>query len=293
MARVRLEADAVADDPGLLSDEAHAVPMFGGPRVIQIRVGARAIDAAVAAVLDAPPVDAWIVLTAGELRKTAPLRRLCESHACAAAVACYADADRDLDRVIDRETADAGLTIADDARAALRALLGADRRVSRAEVAKLCLYAAGSGTITVDDVRAATGDAAAFAIDETVDLVALGDASGLDRGYRRLLAAGTPGFVVAGAALRHFNFLETARAAYDDGAAPAAIMARARPPVFRQRQARVASAIERWPPARIARALSILDQAMLDSRLHGAISDAVVGQALHLVAALAPARLRT
>ncbi len=290
--RVRLDMDMIADDPGVLTDEANAVPLFGGRRAITIGVaGNRQIAPALEAVLDTPPADSWVIVTAGELRKSSPLRRLCETHEAAAVIPCYADDERGLDRVIDEETVRAGLTIADDARDALKRLIGADRRVSRSEVAKLCLYAADAGTITVDDVGAVIGDAAAFAVDETVDMMALGDSAALDRGYRRLIASGTPGFVVAGAALRHFNFLEKARFAYDEGTPAKQLVERARPPIFFKRQADVVRQIPLWPRRRLERALSGLDQAMLDSRLHGSISDQVIGQALQLVAALAtPAR---
>jgi DNA polymerase-3 subunit delta len=291
LARVRLDIDAVADDPGLLADEANAVPMFGGTRAISLRVaGNRHIEGAIEALLANPPRDAVVVIAAGDLRKSSPLLKVCEASDHAAVIRCFADEARDLDRVIDEELAAAGLAIAPDARAALRTLLGGDRRMSRSEVAKLCLYAAGRGTITLDDIRAASGDVAAFDVDELIDQMTAGDASALDRSYRRLLQEGTADFAVAGAAQRHFNFLEVARASYDAGTPASALIQRARPPVFFKRQAAVAQAIERWPLARIARALAILDQAVVDSRLRGAMSGAVIGQALLMVAALAPAR---
>jgi DNA polymerase-3 subunit delta len=290
--RLRLESGDIADDPGRLADEAHAVPMFGGSRAIVVRVsGNRPIDKAVAAALAAPPRDAWIVLTAGELRKTSPIRKLCETHKGAWAIATYADSDRELDRIIDEETAAAGLTIADGARNALRSLIGSDRLISRSEVRKLCLYAEGGGNIGLDDVRAVIGDAAAIATDESIDAMAAGDAAALDLAYRRLVSSGTPGVVIAGAALRHFNFLEKARAAVDGGDSPESAARRAIPPIYPySRQADVARQIAAWSPGRIARALEMLDQAMLDSRLNGPLADEVIGQAMQMVAALAPAR---
>jgi DNA polymerase-3 subunit delta len=120
-----------------------------------------------------------------------------------------------------------------------------------------------------------------------------GNAAALDRGYRRLVSSGTPGFVVAGAALRHFNFLQKARAAVDGGDTPESAVRRAIPPIFFARQAAVTSQIASWSPARIERALTMLDQAMLDSRLHGALSDEIVGQTLQLVATLAAGGRRT
>jgi DNA polymerase-3 subunit delta len=289
---LRLDPATLSENPGRLADEANAIPMFGGKRAISLRVaGNRALEGAIAAVIDAPPVDSWIVVIAGELRKTAPLRKLCESSARAAAIPAYADSERDLDRLIDEETRSAGLAIAADARTALKGLIGGDRLVSRSEVQKLCLYAADAGEIKLGDVRALIGDGGAFAMDETVDAVAEGNAAALDRGYRRLTSSGTPGFVIAGAALRHFNFLQKARAALDGGDNAEAIVRRAIPPIYPfARQSAVAKQIERWSPARIERALAMLDQAMLDSRLHGQLSDEIIGEALHLVAALASRR---
>jgi len=293
---VRLESNEIADDPARLADEAHAVPMFGGPRAIVVRVsGGRTIDSAVAALLEAPPADSWIVLAAGELRRDAPLRKLCEKHSGAAAIACYADQTRDLDRVIDEELAAANLTISGDARTLLHRLIGANRLASRSEVQKLCLYAADTGSVDADDVRVAVGDASAFAVDEAVDALALGDAAAFDRVFRRLIAAGTPGFVVIGAVQRQFDFLHRARAAYDAGTSAKEIVARARPPIFFRRQPAVERQIALWPRERIERALAHLDEAVIESRFRSAITDAVVGQALTLVATVAASlrRVRT
>jgi len=288
LGHVRLEPSALSEDPGLLSDEAHAIPMFGGRRAISIRMtGNWSIIPALEAVLDNPPADSWVVIAAGDLRKTSPLRKLAESAKGAAAVPCYVDSDRDLDRLIDEELRAAGLAIEPEARTILRGLIGGDRMQSRGELQKLVLYAAGGGEIGIDAVRAIIGDGAAFETDEAIDAVALGDAATFARTYRRLVAADTRGFVVAGAAIRHFNFLQRARAAYDTGARPGEIVARAMPPIFFKRRDSVERQIGLWPAARIERALAILDEAMLESRLKGNIAEDVVGQALLMITALA------
>jgi DNA polymerase-3 subunit delta len=287
-ALVRLESNEVADDPGRLADEAHSVPLFGGTRAILLRIsGNRAINPSIEAVLDNPPRDAWIAVTAGELRKDAPLRRLCETHANAAAIPCYVDSARDLDRMIDEELGASGLTIAADARALLHTLIGSDRLASRAEVKKLCLYAMGAGTIGIDDIRAAVGDASAFDTDEAVDALLLGDVGEFDRAFRRLLAANTAGFVVGGAVLRQLTFLHRARADYETGTPVKTILAHARPPIFFQRQPSVERQIALWPSERIERAIAHLGEAIGESRLKSALTDEVIGQALTLIGAVA------
>jgi len=282
---IRLDASEVSADPARLADEAYAIPMFGGRRCIELRVsGNWQVVPAIAPLLARPPVDCALVVTAGDLRKTAPVRKLFEQAPNAYAIACYADDARALDRVIDEEAGRAGLTVAPDARAALKQLIGSDRMASRGEVAKLCLYAEGSGAITLEDVRAVVGDASAYAVDEAVDAAAAGDAPGFERLYRRLTAAGTAAFTVAGAAQRHFDMLHRARALVERGTDPEAALG---PGVFWKRKAALAAQLRRWPLPRIERALLILDRTIIDSRLKAAIADEVVGQGMLMIAAIA------
>ncbi|BCP55781.1 DNA polymerase III subunit delta [Kaistia sp. 32K] len=290
-ALVRLDSSEIAGDPGRLADEANTIALFGGTRAIWVKVsGNRPIQAAVEAVLAAPPQDAWIVLEAGDIKKGVGLRKICENARGAAAIACYADNDAALDRLIDSELQEAKLSIEPDARALLRSLLGADRLASRSEVAKLCLYALGTGTIDIDAVRAVVGDAGASATDEAVDAAALGDAAGLDKAFRRILGSGTAAFVVANAALRHFHLLHRIKAAAEDGMPQSTAIERYAGGIFFQRKGKLEQQLRIWTADRLLMALERLDGAIFDSRLKANIADEVIGQALLAVTMLARAR---
>ncbi len=128
------------------------------------------------------------------------------------------------------------------------------------------------------------GDASAYAVDEAVDAVAAGDAPAFERLYRRLTAAGTAGFTVAGAAQRHFDMLHRTRALVDRGADPESALG---PGVFWKRKPLLIRQLESWPLPRIERALAILDRTIIDSRLKSGIATEVVGQGMLMVAALA------
>src|SRR3954454_22939552 len=90
-ALVRIEGDALASEPSRLVEEAHTVPLFGGRRAVWVKAGSRQFAAAVEAVIASPPTDCRIVIEAGDLRRTAPLRSICEKAKCAAVLPCYAD----------------------------------------------------------------------------------------------------------------------------------------------------------------------------------------------------------
>jgi DNA polymerase-3 subunit delta len=165
----RLEGDELAADPARLVDEALTVSLFGGRRGIWVKAGSRDCVRAVEALLRVELHDCQIVIEAGDLRRNAPLRSVCERAPTVAVIACYADAERDLVRLIDSELRTEGLSITNDARAALVALLGADRTASRGELRKLTLYARGTSGVDIDDVMAVVADASALALDAIVD----------------------------------------------------------------------------------------------------------------------------
>src|ERR1043166_2455690 len=200
---VRLDGDAIASDPARLVDEATTVPLFGGRRAIRVRAGSRNILAAVEAVLAAPLRDCRVVIEAGDLRKGAPLRALIERAKNAAAIVCYADAERDIARLIDEEMRAADLELAPEARAALAPLLGGDRRASRAELRKLTLYASGAGRVELDDVMAVVADASALALDSLIDAAFAGNLADVEKEFSKAMIAGTSASAIIGAAIRH------------------------------------------------------------------------------------------
>src|SRR5215475_460667 len=153
-ALARIEGDELAGNPARLVEEAHTVPLFGGRRAVLVKAGARNIASAVETVIASPSNECRVIIEAGNLGKSAPLRSLCEKAKVAAALPCYADSERALAQLIDEEMRAAGLTIAADARAALLDLIGADRLASRNEIRKLTLYAKGQKRVELFDVMA-------------------------------------------------------------------------------------------------------------------------------------------
>ena len=133
------------------------------------------------------------------------------------------------------------------------------------------------------------GDAAAFAVDESIDAAALGDAASLRPSLSPADRRRHADFVIAGAALRHFDALHRARALFDQGADAESVVG---PQVYFKRKPAVARQVASWPIARIERAMAILDRAIVDSRLQGPISEEIVGQALITIAAIAAAANR-
>src|SRR5499427_10751821 len=165
----RLDGDELASEPTRLVEEANTIPLFGGRRAIWIKAGGRNFAPALEALVAAPPPDCRVVIEAGDLKRSAPLRAICERAKQAAALPCYLDAEKDLLRLIDDELREFELAISPDARAALIPLLGGDRLASRHEIRKLALFARGKARVELDDVVAVVADASTLGLDDLVD----------------------------------------------------------------------------------------------------------------------------
>jgi DNA polymerase-3 subunit delta len=287
-ALVRLDGDELASDPARLIDEATTIPLFGGRRAIRIRAGNRNFSAAVEAVLTAPLRDCRIVIEAGDLKRGAALRNVCERAKGAVAIPCYADGERDIARLIDEELRAAGLAIAPDARATLIPLLGGDRRASRAEVAKLALYARGKERVEVDDILAVVADASALVLDSLVDAAFAGRTAEVEKEFAKAATAGTAPTATVGAALRQIERLHAIRLMIEGSGIPVAdAVEQVQPPIHFRRKPLIESALKSWTSARLARAMAVLAEASLETRRTPALAAAIAQRAMLQIATAA------
>jgi DNA polymerase III subunit delta len=275
---IRFDGDDIANDPLRLADEANAISMFGGMRAIRIRSGARSITPGLEPLISSPPMDARVIIEAGDIKPSHALRQLMEKGKQTAALPCYAEDGRDLGRLLDELLSAADLTIANDARLLLTSSLGVDRKRSRMEIEKLLLYCRGQKQISVSDVEAVITDAAALSTDAVIDATFLGKLDVIEREARRVMADGLDAGVLIGFVLRHAFLLQSIVA--DQNVAESIKKHR----VNWKREKLVTEQANRWNDARLARAIQILGDATLAIRRNAALSDALAIRALWSIA---------
>jgi DNA polymerase-3 subunit delta len=276
---IRLDGDDIASDPGRLADEAGTMGLFGGRRSLWIRATSRNMAPAVDAVLKTELQDTTIVIEAGDLAKSSPLRNLCEKSQRALALPCYADSGRELGAVVDDALKAGGFSISRDARAAILASLGGDRLATRGELAKLMLYAHGQHEITIEDVDAIMSDVSSLAMDAVVDAAFSGMGAELEIGSRRLAAEGIHASVVLGAALRHAMLLLSARYAVEDGRSVASVMETMRGLHFR-RKPLVERQLQRWDAGGLKAAVAAILDGILQTRRLASLADVTAARTL-------------
>ncbi len=283
MQLIRMSGDDIASDPLLLIDEANSMGLFGGKRAIFITAGSKPFVGALESLVAAPPSDCLIVIEAGSLKKDHALRKLIERLREAAAIECYPDSARDLERLIDTEVRAAGLTIEQEARDALIEMLGGDRLTTRSELDKLILYAHGQAKITRQDVDLLVADASNLALDDAVNGAFGGDYRAVEETAQRYFATGGDGSVLLGAAIRHALILHRMCLEAESGANVENLpMKYGR---FGPGAKLLAAQAKRWPSARVERAIATLADGVQKTRRSPALSESATVRALWAVAA--------
>lgn len=276
-----LDGDKLAETPERLVEEAHTIPLLGGRRAVLVKAGARNFTAAVERLINAPPrADCRIVIEAGDLRRGAPLRTMCERAPIAAALPCYADSARDLARLIDEEMRRAGMTITPSARALLVSLIGGDRCASRSEIEKLTLYALNKRSIDVPDVMAVAADATLPAVDSLIDAAFAGWANDIEINFGKVKSSGVSASTIAAACIRQAAALHMFRLAMESGTPVDDLLRRATPAIHFTRVKAVRTALELWTSNRLERVIGQLGDTSLEVRKSAKLAHLIAQRAL-------------
>lgn len=254
-----LTAEQLVDDPARLSDEANAISMMGGDRLIRVDNGADKITTILKEYLMNPSMSALVIVHAGELSTKSSLRKLGESSKNAVAIPCYVEDERDLSRFIGDTLRAANKAIDRDASVWLAANISGDRAKVRSELEKLMTYKGEENSpISMKDVQAACGMAGAQGFDDLVYAVGSGNAAAAMKAYATLMDEGENFVTILRVLQGHFRKLHQAQAfvAYGMGAGEA--MKKLSPPIFFKQEAAFQSQMSRWSRPVIEQVLSRL-----------------------------------
>jgi len=285
-----ITATALRDTPSLIADEAAAIALTGGRRVVRFRDAPESTAGALGDFLEDSPGDALVVVQAGNLSARSKLRKLFETAKNAAAMPCYADDERTLDQVIRNTLKSEGISVSTEAIDYLTANLGADRGLSLAELEKLAIYAGPGGSVELDDAVASVGNSSALSIDDVIFASAGGDGLAADRALTRSFQEGVNPVTVLRALGRHLMRLQLARAKVDDGTPVDAALKALRPPVFFKLAGPFRQQLRVWSGPKLSRALALVLEAERQCKRTGAPAEELCGRAILQISRLGRAR---
>jgi len=251
----RLDAGALRKDTAQVTDALKSRGFFDGPRAVLVDGATEyAVPALTAALADWAKGDALLVVTAGELKPVAKLRKLFEGHKAALALAVYDDPP---DRAeIEGWVAAEGLTRLPPE--VLKELVALGQSLEPGEfrqtLTRISLYKHGDpAPLTLDEIAELAPAAPEAEIDALIGAVAAGARGQIAPLVSRLSGQGTAPVTIAIGLIRHLRLLHRL---LGDPAGPQRTMERMRPPVNFRLRDRVLRESRLWRPERLDEALS-------------------------------------
>jgi DNA polymerase III subunit delta len=242
-----LSSDILVEDPARLNDEANAISMLGGSRLIRVENASDKITTFIKQYLENPNPESLVVLEAGELTPRSSLRLLCEKHDKAAALPCYVEDERDLTRLIRETLQTENIRAEPDAVTWLSTAIVGDRARARSEIEKLIIYKGKETTpLTLEEAQAACGDSGAQDLDDLVYSVAGRQAAKALNVYNHLIDEGVSFVPILRALQSHFRRLHITKARIEQGADTVTAMKSLNPQVFFKQEAAFKGQLQNW-----------------------------------------------
>lgn len=252
-----IASGAVKSDPASLADEAGAMSLFGGARVIWIEPAGEEILSGVEALLAAPSFENPVVAIAGSLTKASALRKLAEASPNAVAFAAYLPEGQDAARMVADLGRGFGLKISQPVADRIAGTAANDQAVVSQELLKLALYLDASPhspkDLDHDAVDAVGTDTAEGDIMRLADLALSGQLEDLANELARLPSGGSEGIPVVRSLQRRLMMLAPMRARVERGESPDAVMTSLGKALFWKDKAIVGRMLAQWDAERLAK----------------------------------------
>ena len=282
--RFVVSGQTVKSDPAILADEASAISLFGGKRMIWIDPAGDEIADGVDALLSAAASESPAVAIAGALRKTSALLKLAEGHPAALSHCSYVPEGRDVVRIVAELARDVGLRVTPDIAQRVAAAASNNQAIAAQELAKFALYL-GADATNLRELDSETLDLLG-ADSAEADLMRLGDlalagrmAELLDE-LARLPQGGSEAIPVLRALHRRLLMLAPLRARIETGQSIDGVMTSMGKSLFWKDKSLIQRLLAAWPSDRLAEAAARVSSLERQIMLRPLADEAALGETL-------------
>lgn len=281
-----LTGDILSDDPARLSDEANAMSLMGGARLVRVEGASDKHTTILKDYLVNPSAENLVILEAGELGPKSSLRMLFEKSDAAAAVPCYVDDERGVANLIRQTLSENGYTIQADAVTWLAGNIAGDRLRIRMEIDKLMIYmGTQSKNVTLDDAQAACGEAGDQSLDDLIYAVGNGKIDAALRSYNKLIEEGVAVVTILRSLQGHYRRLHYTKSLMASGLDMDEAMRKLQPAVFFKVADSFKSQLRKWPENKLLNIMQRLSSVEAQTKQTGTPVETLCSQVILSLAA--------
>lgn len=283
---VTLNTEILNEDPARLNDEAMAMSMMGGARLIKIEQGSDKLTPIIKDYLDNPSDENLVIIEADALGTRSSLRMLCEKSKMAAALPCYVEDERGVGNVIRETLSNAGYFINADAAHILAANVMGDRTRVRSEIEKLMLYMGDDKNIMTEHVQNSVGNIAEANLDDLVYAVGGGNTKKAIESYNRLISEGVADIAILRSLQNHFRRLHYTQSIIQGGKTTEQAIKSLTPPIFFKVEPAFKAQLNKWQGAKLEMILQKLVELEAQTKRTGTPVQTLCSQAILSISAV-------
>ena len=277
---VRLNPQKIKENKSVVLDNANAMSLMGGRKLIWIKESDNSCSFVPEEVFEQIKTDAFILMTADNLQKNSSLRNAAENHPKCLTIACYADEEKDIIAAITACLNEYGYRASTGAINLLKDRLTENRVATRRELEKLMTYVGDRKQIEEDDVLAIITCNTTSSFDTLCMAVAGGRQKEADEALSLLLASGETSVGIVRVLINYFNKLLLAVNAVSNRE-PIEIASKR---VLRAGQFKLESEVKRqlsiWKKEWVIRVLNLLAETEKQTKTTGYPADLMVARTI-------------
>ncbi|WP_158742174.1 DNA polymerase III subunit delta [Acidisphaera sp. L21] len=271
------------DEHGRLRDEVTSLSLTGGRRVVRVQDATDGL-AAIVEGLSKYRADTLIVLETGALTPRSKLRVMAEKQPQWAAIACYPDTGAAVSSEIKRVLSEAGLSVEPSALAFLTTELAGDSTRRRGELEKLRLYAAQSGTVTLEEAQACCSISLDATLSAAISAALSGRVVLCDTLLEELGRDGATGPGVLAVLASQVQRILKVRLLVDEGRSAEEACRTLQPPIYPRQMPAFLQEVQRWSTARLEGLGRAIREADIACKRAASPDLAIAGRLLGVVA---------
>jgi DNA polymerase-3 subunit delta len=276
----RLTEAQVLSSPGRLYEEFSSISMFGGNRLVWVSGAGDALTKLLEPIFSSEIAGNLILLDAEALSKNSRLRKFFEANSRAVSVALYEESPQELRLRLERLIKASGLGIDEEAMLRLLEFMSFERAVAESETLKLITYCQGQSSISVEDVQAICGDTSDASMDYLIDAVFEGKLNEVDRCVMSMGASASAGRGTLSAVLQHIVKLQGMATQIGQGLSIDSVVHAPRFGIFFKRRASISMQLRTWDIDALLNAEERICNAILQTRQHPDLDEALISRAL-------------
>ena len=276
---VSITHQKIKEFSGILTDEANAPSLLGGRKLIWVKEAEQTMIDAVEDYINRIQTDAFLLISAGNLSKSAALRQFCETHKSILTIACYPDEAKDVALFIREILAEQGIRVQPNALSMMVERLSENRLTTRRELEKLICYLGNKKEVDDSDVLAVITDTQNASTDKFCCAVATGNREVADKEYKLMLENGENPVSIIRILSLYFNKLLEASDVQQQAGTEAAIKKIMKPAQFRFEHL-FRQQVQIWKKTHILKVLGLLIEAEKQVKQTGFPADLILDRVI-------------